>query len=124
MKDCFSGMGSARRTFLSVVLSVIPQIERQPDPLVSIEWQSIIQSGAQPSQAMLTIHDNGPGIAPQMMEHLFDPFITSKEPGHGLGLGLSIAYNIIRDFNGEMTPHNHADGGAVFVVRLPIAVSK
>ena len=112
------------QVIMNILSNALDATELQPDPLVSIEWQSIIGSDARPSQAILTIHDNGPGIAPQMMEQLFDPFMTSKEPGHGLGLGLSIAYNIIRDFNGEMTPYNHADGGAVFVVRLPMAISK
>jgi two-component system C4-dicarboxylate transport sensor histidine kinase DctB len=49
---------------------------------------------------------------------LFDPFYTTKEPGQGMGLGLSISYNIVRDFGGSLNGSNHPEGGAVFSVLL------
>jgi C4-dicarboxylate-specific signal transduction histidine kinase len=67
------------------------------------------------------ISDNGPGIAPQDQDHLFDPFFTTKPPGAGLGLGLTIAFNIIQDFGGRLTIKNRRNGGAVAIVSLRIA---
>ncbi|MEO1638329.1 MAG: ATP-binding protein [Pseudomonadota bacterium] len=66
----------------------------------------------------LHVRDTGPGIAHELAEQLFDPFFTTKPPGAGLGLGLSISYNIVRDFGGTLKANNHPDGGAVFSVTL------
>lgn len=68
--------------------------------------------------AKITISDNGPGIAPEVRERLFQPFTTSKDDG--LGLGLVICRDIIADFGGELAlaPSN---SGAIFVLTLKLA---
>lgn len=65
------------------------------------------------------VRDHGPGLSEGAAEKVFDPFFTTKAPGKGLGLGLSISYNIIRDFGGSLSARTHARGGAVFSVALP-----
>jgi two-component system C4-dicarboxylate transport sensor histidine kinase DctB len=67
----------------------------------------------------ISIADNGPGIAPELIDRIFDPFVTSKPVGKGLGLGLSITYGIVQDFRGRMVAANRPQGGAEFVVELP-----
>ncbi|MEJ8560535.1 ATP-binding protein [Yoonia sp. GPGPB17] len=69
----------------------------------------------------LQVRDTGPGIAPDRIANIFDPFFTTKAPGKGLGLGLSISYNIVSDFGGTLSVANHTDGGAVFSVALQLA---
>ena len=69
----------------------------------------------------LRVHDNGPGIVDAVQPRIFDPFFSTKEVGKGLGLGLSISYNIIRDFHGRISVRNHPDGGAEFTLCLPAA---
>lgn len=66
----------------------------------------------------LTVRDTGGGIAD--VSKLFEPFYTTKavDEGHGLGLGLSISYSIVRSFGGTLRGENHADGGAVFTMML------
>jgi two-component system C4-dicarboxylate transport sensor histidine kinase DctB len=49
---------------------------------------------------------------------MFDPFFTTKGVNKGLGLGLSISYNIIKDFRGEIEVSNHPEGGAQFIIAL------
>jgi len=71
--------------------------------------------------AVLTIADSGPGIAPALVERIFDPFFSTKGVGKGLGLGLSISYNIVHDFGGTLSVANAPDGGAVFILTLPLS---
>ena len=69
----------------------------------------------------ICIRDHGPGIAEKDMASIFEPFFTTKEVGEGLGLGLSIAFNIVHEFSGRLEATNAAGGGAMFVVTLPRA---
>jgi C4-dicarboxylate-specific signal transduction histidine kinase len=66
----------------------------------------------------IAIGDNGPGIQAKPPEVVFDPFYTTKEVGRGLGLGLSIAYNIVKGFGGRITAVNQESGGACFSIIL------
>ncbi len=68
---------------------------------------------------VITLHDNGPGIAPEALSSIFEPFFTTKPVGKGTGLGLSISYGIIERHGGTLTARNHPQGGAEFVLRLP-----
>jgi signal transduction histidine kinase len=65
----------------------------------------------------LTISDRGPGIPPDRIATLYQPFVSSKE--HGLGLGLSICLTIVKSHGGELVLDNNKSGGAVAAVRLP-----
>jgi two-component system C4-dicarboxylate transport sensor histidine kinase DctB len=55
------------------------------------------------------------------MPRLFKPFFTTKETGSGLGLGLAISAEIVREMNGTIRAHNLPDGGAEFIIDLPFA---
>ena len=68
-------------------------------------------------QVSLTVADNGPGIPAVDLPHIFDPFFTTKEAGRGTGLGLAVAYGLMRDMGGTIEARN--DGGAVFTLTLP-----
>ncbi len=70
--------------------------------------------------ALISIRDSGSGIPEQVAQHLFEPFFTTKPSGKGLGLGLAISSSIVQAMNGQLTAHNHAGGGAEFIVRLPL----
>lgn len=69
----------------------------------------------------ITLRDHGPGVPHALQARIFDPFFSTKEVGKGLGLGLSITYNIVRDFGGSLSVANHPDGGAVFTLVLRAA---
>ncbi len=72
----------------------------------------------------LHVRDTGAGIDADAVAQIFDPFFTTKAPGKGLGLGLSISYNIVSDFGGTLSAQNHPEGGAVFSVALQPATPK
>ncbi len=67
---------------------------------------------------LFSVTDTGPGIDPQILPHIFEPFITNKE--NGTGLGLTITADIVRRHNGEIQAENNPDGGATFRVWLPM----
>jgi C4-dicarboxylate-specific signal transduction histidine kinase len=66
----------------------------------------------------VSIRDHGPGIPPERLEGVFDPFFSTK--ASGLGMGLSICRRIIENNAGRIEACNHADGGVSFTFHLPI----
>jgi two-component system NtrC family sensor kinase len=70
------------------------------------------------------IEDTGPGIPPNLIERIFNPFFTTKPTGSGTGLGLSISLGIVREHEGRIWAENAPTGGARFVVELPIVTTR
>ncbi len=68
----------------------------------------------------LRFSDNGPGIPQKIINRIFDPFFSTKDVGEGTGLGLSICFGIILEHKGQIHAENNPDGGATFVINLPI----
>lgn len=66
-----------------------------------------------------SVCDSGPGIPPETLGHLFEPFYTTKPSGLGTGLGLFISQGIVEQHNGRIWAENNPDGGATFIVVLP-----
>ena len=75
------------------------------------------------AMAAVRIHDSGSGIAESVAPRLFEPFFTTKESGGGLGLGLAISSSIVEAMNGRLSANNHPDGGAEFLLLLPVLSS-
>jgi signal transduction histidine kinase len=71
--------------------------------------------------AEVVVTDDGCGMTPEVMKHLFEPFFTRRRNGQGTGLGLSITYRIIEEHNGQITPASAGVGrGSQFTVTLPL----
>lgn len=68
----------------------------------------------------LSVVDNGAGIKAELLDSIFDPFVTSKDVGEGTGMGLAVSDRIVRDVGGELSAENNPNGGATFRLRLPI----
>lgn len=79
-----------------------------------------IEIGSDGSEARLEVLDRGPGIAPEVMEHLFEPFVSGRG---STGLGLSVCHGIVAHHGGRIEAENRPDGGARFVVHLPLAAA-
>ncbi len=73
--------------------------------------------------ALIEVRDDGPGIPPEHLDRIFNPFFTTKPPGQGTGLGLSVCLGIVDRLGGTLGAANAPEGGAVFSVRLPMANS-
>src|SRR5262249_40970512 len=78
---------------------------------VELESQSI-------GSLTLRVIDNGCGLPAELGQRIFDPFVTAK--GAGLGLGLSICRRIVESHGGEISAATRPEGGALFTVRLPM----
>jgi two-component system NtrC family sensor kinase len=72
----------------------------------------------------IEVEDTGPGIPPNLLERIFNPFFTTKPTGSGTGLGLSISLGIVREHGGRIWAENAPQGGARFVIELPIVTAR
>jgi signal transduction histidine kinase len=71
-------------------------------------------------KVVVLIGDDGPGIPPEKLNRVFDPFYTTKDVGEGTGLGLSICHGIIREHGGEINVESSLGKGATFIIELPV----
>jgi signal transduction histidine kinase len=72
-------------------------------------------------QVVIEVRDSGQGIAPAARKQIFEPFFSTKPPGHGTGLGLFISSQIIRDHKGAIEVESEVGRGSVFRVVLPVS---
>jgi len=70
--------------------------------------------------AVVTVADQGVGIAPELVSRVFEPFFTTKDVGEGTGLGLSVAYGIARDHGGWITVDSKIGRGSRFSLYVPV----
>jgi two-component system NtrC family sensor kinase len=71
-------------------------------------------------QAVLRVRDSGPGVPGHLVPRLFTPFFTTKAPGEGTGLGLSLSYGLVKAHGGVLTYTPSPEGGAEFQITLPM----
>ncbi|WP_334368161.1 sensor histidine kinase [Bradyrhizobium sp. AZCC 1578] len=95
------------------------------DAVESVDQKSIQirarREDGQPARCRIAISNSGPAIAPDVLQRMFEPFVTTKPAGKGLGLGLMLSNHIARSFGGELRARNLGPSGAEFIVILPLA---
>jgi PAS domain S-box-containing protein len=100
-----------KQVFLNICLNAIDAMEQ-------IEGRLTVKvSTPATSQVCISFTDNGRGISPQDMPHIFEPFYTTKEKGSGLGL--SICYEIVKNFDGSISVESQPGQGTTFRIELP-----
>ncbi len=102
------------QTFIEIIENAMDALEETGGGSLEITAQR------QGTDAVLQFSDTGPGIRDPL--RVFDPFYTTKAVGKGTGLGLSAVYGVIRDHSGQITCQNKPEGGALFVIRIPVAM--
>lgn len=73
------------------------------------------------SRVVVSVRDNGPGIPPEVRERIFTPFFTTKGPGKGMGMGLTITWRVVRALGGAIKVDSNPGQGTEFVLTLPAA---
>jgi two-component system NtrC family sensor kinase len=71
-------------------------------------------------QIEIQVRDDGSGIPPEILPHIFEPFLTTKESGRGVGLGLAISHSIIERHHGRIEVQSEVGRGTTFTIRLPV----
>jgi two-component system C4-dicarboxylate transport sensor histidine kinase DctB len=103
-----------QQVFVNLISNALDAMERLDTPQITITAPE-----ARDGRIAIAVSDIGPGLEADTAGRIFDPFFTTKSPGKGLGLGLSISYNIVEDFGGRLSGANTAESrGASFVVDL------
>ena len=101
------------QAFVQIVENALDALEETGGGLLRVRAHS------EGEEVVLQFSDSGPGI--REPHRVFDPFYTTKPIGKGTGLGLSAVYGVVQEHQGQITCQNQPEGGAVFVLRLPMA---
>ena len=78
----------------------------------------------QKKEAVIEVRDDGTGIAPEVLPRIFEPFVTTKDSEHGVGLGLAIARRIIEQHQGRIDVNSELGRGTAFTIALPLDIPK
>nr|WP_255199309.1 ATP-binding protein [Vibrio sp. JPW-9-11-11] len=100
------------QVLVNLISNAVDAVAECSEPLILVSVKRV------DSQVTIAVKDNGTGIVADDLPHIFDPFYTRKEVGKGLGLGLSIAFNIIKDFGGSIRVSSQPQQGSEFVIVL------
>lgn len=109
MVKCFPGL--LNQVFMNIIVNAIQAINDKGD--------IYIRTYADDKHVYTSIRDNGSGICEEHISRIFEPGFTTKGSGIGMGLGLSICYNIIKKHNGEIKVESKLGKGTEFIVCIP-----
>jgi two-component system C4-dicarboxylate transport sensor histidine kinase DctB len=103
-----------QQVLVNLLGNALDAIAAQPERRIAIE----ARQADEPGRVLFTVTDSGAGIAPDVLAHLFEPFVTTKPRGRGLGLGLAITMRLVQGFGARIWAANRPDGGAQFTIEF------
>ncbi|MCD6298556.1 MAG: GHKL domain-containing protein, partial [Deltaproteobacteria bacterium] len=105
-----------QQVFMNLISNAAEAINMNGGGTLSIETGHSLKEGA----VIIRVKDEGVGISKENLSRLFEPFFTTKKKGKGVGLGLSVAYGIIKEHGGSIHVETEMEKGTIFQVELPL----
>jgi signal transduction histidine kinase len=107
-------------TLYHVVLNLVKNaVEAMPDG-----GRVTVSARTEPQGLVVEVADTGPGIPPEALVKVFEPFYSHKAKGKGTGLGLVISKDLVEKQGGTLQAANRPEGGALFTVRVPLLAAR
>lgn len=106
---------SNKEQIKEVIINILDNAEKA----IEVEGTIRVKSWREENDLKLSISDDGCGIAPEKINHIFEPFFTTREVGEGTGLGLSVAYEVVKRFGGNIDVESTLGCGTTFILSFP-----
>ena len=106
--------GQIEQVLLALIMNAIDAMPRGGNLWVSTRM------GDEGDELAIEVRDDGSGIPPEILPNIFEPFLTTKETGKSVGLGLAVSQNIIEGHRGRVDVHSEVGKGTTFTVTLPV----
>jgi len=108
--------------FINLVTNAIDALDEKADQLAhqSMQKRLRIATRAVANKVIVTVEDNGIGMSEKVQSKLFEPFFTTKKVGRGTGLGVSISYGIVKDYDGKIDIQSREGHGTTFTLSFPV----
>jgi signal transduction histidine kinase len=95
---------------------IVNAVQAQPDGGAV----RVLVGESRPGWVSVSVEDDGPGIAEELRDRIFDPFFSTKDVGEGTGLGLSVSYGIVHEHGGRLEVSGAPSGGTCLTAILPL----
>jgi nitrogen fixation/metabolism regulation signal transduction histidine kinase len=112
--------GRMRQVFNNLIVNALQALQHTENAKLSLSSEA--GTGKNEKIVTIRVEDNGPGIQDELLDRLFDPYVTSKEKG--TGLGLAIVKKIIDEHGGTIWAKNMKNNGSCFTIQLPVKINR
>ena len=121
LPDTMADAHQLQQVFLNLITNAEQAMEQRVD---GHHHRLTVRTRRTNDTIRIEVEDTGGGIPANLVERIFNPFFTTKPTGSGTGLGLSISLGIVREHEGRIWAENSAQGGARFIVEIPITAPR
>ena len=116
LPDIIGSEDCLQQVFMNIISNAAENIEADKSGILSVKTRFLKTS----NKVSISFEDTGVAIPKADVSKIFEPFFTTKKKGKGVGLGLSVAYGLIRDHNGTIYVKPGEEKGNIFTIRLPL----
>ena len=112
------------QVFINLVTNAVDAMDEKGKKLGNQEWNRLlkIRSFSENNQVVVIVSDTGTGMPQEVIDKIFEPFFTTKDVGKGTGLGVSISYGIVQDYDGTINVESEIGKGTTFELRFPASI--
>ena len=109
------------RVILNLITNAFYAVnEKNKSGVENYEPTVLVSTKKVDDKVLISVKDNGNGIPQKIVDKIFQPFFTTKPTGQGTGLGLSMAYDIVKVYGGDIKIHTEENQGSIFIITLPL----